>query len=27
LLNPENFPDYFKDSKSFQDFVENYFVN
>lgn len=27
ILSPENFPDYFKDSKSFQDFVENYFVN
>lgn len=26
LIKSENFPDYFKDSKSFWDFVENYFT-
>ena len=26
VTNPENFPDYFQDSKSFKDFVENYFT-
>lgn len=26
IINPKNFPDYFHDSKSFKDFVENYFV-
>ncbi len=25
VINPENFPDYFQNSQSFQDFVENYF--
>jgi putative transposase len=27
LIRIENFPNYFKDSRSFQDFVENYFVD
>jgi len=27
IINPEGFPDYFKSSQSFQDFVENYFVD
>ncbi|MDP3763455.1 MAG: transposase [bacterium] len=26
IIKTENFPDYFKNSQSFQDFVENYFV-
>src|SRR3989344_930353 len=26
IINPENFPDYFHDSK-FKDFIENYFIN
>lgn len=26
IIKTENFPDYFQDPKSFQDFVENYFV-
>ncbi len=26
IINIENFPEYFKDSQSFRDFVENYFV-
>ncbi|MEK7572424.1 MAG: transposase [Patescibacteria group bacterium] len=26
ILKPESFPDYFEDTKSFQDFVENYFT-
>ena len=26
ILNTENFPDYFGDTKSFKDFVENYFI-
>lgn len=25
IINPKSFPDYFEDSRSFQDFVENYF--
>lgn len=27
IINPESFPDYFQNSKSFKEFVENYFVN
>jgi len=27
IINPENFPNYFKSSLSFQDFVENYFID
>ena len=26
IIKPENFPEYFKDTKSFKDFVENYFT-
>ena len=26
ILHQENFPDYFEDTKSFKDFVENYFI-
>ena len=26
IINPKNFPDYFQNSQSFQDFVENYFI-
>lgn len=26
IIKPENFPDYFQDSKSFEDFVESYFI-
>ena len=26
IIKPENFPDYFKNSESFKDFVENYFI-
>ena len=26
IINPKNFPNYFEDHKSFQDFVENYFT-
>jgi len=26
IVNPKSFPDYFQDSKSFKDFVENYFT-
>lgn len=26
LINPNNFPDYFYNTKSFKDFVENYFI-
>ena len=27
IINPENFPGYFKDSQEFKDFVENYFTD
>lgn len=27
IINPKNFPDYFNNSRSFQDFVESYFLN
>lgn len=27
IIKPENFPDYFKNSQSFKDFTENYFMN
>ncbi|KKT15092.1 MAG: Transposase [Parcubacteria group bacterium GW2011_GWD1_44_9] len=26
IINPKNFPDYFQNSQSFQDFIENYFI-
>lgn len=26
IIEPKNFPDYFEDSKSFKDFIENYFI-
>ena len=27
IINPKNFPDYFQNSQSFQDFIENYFIS
>jgi len=27
IIKPENFPDYFQDVQSFEDFVENYFID
>ena len=27
IIKPENFPGYFEDSKSFQEFIENYFID
>ena len=26
IIKPENFPDYFENTKSFQDFVDDYFT-
>ena len=26
IIKPENFPNYFEDARSFEDFIENYFI-